>query len=279
MDRLADIHTLGVDYIMAKDLAESFESVVDYTTVLDNFEGPLDLLLFLIKQEKIEIKDIFVSKVTEQFLDYMKGLPYIDIDKASEYLSIASTILEIKAKSLVPAIVEQDTEEEDGEAMLIRALEEYKMLKEESAKLKELETIGYYYKQPDKNVGEAKIVYRDFNLDGLLKAFTDLMLRREALIRDENIQREIPKDVYTIPDRAAYICETVDERGEVVFDELFSPNAGRSEIITTFQALLELLKHQFIKVEQAATFDRIIIKYNPDRNEEEEDFGNFGEFE
>ena len=83
---------------MAKDPAENFESVVDYTTVLENFEGPLDLLLFLIKQEKIEIKDIFVSKVTEQFLEYMKGLPYIDIDKASEYLAIASTILEIKAR-------------------------------------------------------------------------------------------------------------------------------------------------------------------------------------
>lgn len=263
---------------MAKDVAENFESVVDYTTVLDNFEGPLDLLLFLIKQEKIEIKDIFVSKVTEQFLDYVKGLPYIDIDKASEYLSIASAILEIKAKSLVPAIVEPESEEEDGEAMLIRALEEYKMLKEESAKLKELETVGFYYKPPDKNVGEAKIVYKDFNLEGLLKAFTEFMLRRDAMLRDENVQREIPKDIYTIPDRAAYICETVDERGEVAFDELFSLHAGRSEIITTFQALLELLKHQFIRVEQDATFGRIVIKYNPDRNEEE-DLGDIGEFE
>lgn len=263
---------------MAKDPAENFESVVDYTTVLDNFEGPLDLLLFLIKQEQIEIKDVFVSKVTEQFLDYMKGLPYIDIDKASEYLSIASTILEIKAKSLVPAIVEQETDEEDAESVLIRALEEYKLLKEESAKLKELETIGYYYKEPDKNVGEAKIVYKDFNLEGLLKAFTDLMLRQEARLRDEGVQREIPKDVYTIPDRAAYICETVNERGEVAFDELFSPHSGRSEIITTFQALLELLKHQFIKVEQNATFDKIIIKYNPNRTEEE-NFGDFGELE
>ena len=113
---------------MAKDPAENFESVVDYTTVLDNFEGPLDLLLYLIKQERIEIKDIFVSKVTEQFLDYMKGLPYIDIDKASEYLSIASAILEIKAKSLVPALVEPESDEEDAESVLIRALEEYRLL-------------------------------------------------------------------------------------------------------------------------------------------------------
>ena len=168
---------------MAKDVAENFESVVDYTTVLDNFEGPLDLLLFLIKQEKIEIKDIFVSKVTEQFLDYMKGLPYIDIDKASEYLSIASAILEIKAKSLVPAIVEPESEEEDGEAMLIRALEEYKMLKEESAKLKELETVGFYYKPPDKNVGEAKIVYKDFNLEGLLRTYRGKYRRTSILFR------------------------------------------------------------------------------------------------
>ena len=263
---------------MAKDPAENFESVVDYTTVLENFEGPLDLLLFLIKQEKIEIKDIFVSKVTEQFLEYMKGLPYIDIDKASEYLAIASTILEIKARSLVPALVEPETEEEDPESTLIRALEEYKMLKEESAKLKELETIGYYYKEPDKNVGEAKIVYKDFNLEGLLKAFTDLMLRQEARMRSEGVQREIPKDVYTIPDRAAYICETVSERGEVGFDEFFSPHAGRNEIITTFQALLELLKHQFVKVEQDSTFGKIIIKYNPDHTEEES-FGDFGELD
>ena len=263
---------------MAKDPAENFESVVDYTTVLDNFEGPLDLLLYLIKQERIEIKDIFVSKVTEQFLDYMKGLPYIDIDKASEYLSIASAILEIKAKSLVPALVEPESDEEDAESVLIRAIEEYRLLKEESAKLKELETVGYYYKEPDKNVGEAKIVYRDFNLEGLLKAFTDLMLRQEARLRDEGVQREIPKDVYTIPDRAAYICETVGERGQVDFEELFSLHSVRSEIITTFQALLELLKHQFVRVEQGATFDKIIIKYNPDRSEEE-DFGNFGEFE
>ena len=263
---------------MPKDPAEGFESVVDYTTVLDNFEGPLDLLLFLIKKEQVEIKDIFVSKVTEQFLDYMKGLPYIDIDKASEYLSIASAILEIKAKSLVPAIVEPEEDEEDAETSLIRALEEYKLLKEESAKLKELETIGYYYKEPDKSVGEAKIVYRDFNLEGLLKAFTDLMLRQEARLRDENVQREIPKDVYTIPDRAAYICETVDERGEVAFDELFTPHSGRSEIITTFQALLELLKHQIVKVEQGGTFDKIIIKYNPERSEDDY-LGDIGKLE
>ena len=80
----------------------NFETEVDYTTVLENFEGPLDLLLYLIKQEEIEIKDVFVSQVTEQFLAYMKGLPYLDMEKASEYLDIAATIIDIKARSLIP---------------------------------------------------------------------------------------------------------------------------------------------------------------------------------
>ena len=85
---------------MSKVTAENFESNVDYTTVLSNFEGPLDLLLYLIRCNEIEIRDIFVSQVMEQFLAYMRGLPYLDADKASEYLVIASTILSIKAKSL-----------------------------------------------------------------------------------------------------------------------------------------------------------------------------------
>ena len=109
---------------------KNFETEVDYTTVLDNFEGPLDLLLYLINKEEIEIKDIFVSQVTEQFLSYMKGLPYLDMDKASEYLNIASTIINIKSRSLVP-VLEDGFEDytpddfEDPKETLIRAIEEY----------------------------------------------------------------------------------------------------------------------------------------------------------
>ena len=119
---------------------KNFETEVDYTTVLDNFEGPLDLLLHLIKQEEIEIKDIFVSQVTEQFLSYMKGLPYLDIEKASEYLNIAATIIEIKARSLVPLYDEDwgaDNDEEsdfapyDPATELIQALEEYQTAKKQ----------------------------------------------------------------------------------------------------------------------------------------------------
>ena len=105
---------------------EQFESNVDYTTVLDNFEGPLDLLLFLINKEEIEIKDVFVSQVTEQFLDYMKGLPYVDVEKVTDYLNIAATIIKIKAQALVPNLMEDpaiDEQIEEDKAELLRAIE------------------------------------------------------------------------------------------------------------------------------------------------------------
>ena len=174
---------------------EDFESVVDYTTVLNNFEGPLDLLLFLINKEEIEIKDIFVSQITEQFLQYMQGLPYLDVDKVSDYLNIAASIIKIKAQSLVPNLEddpELDAEIEEEKAQLIRALEEFRLIKEETKKLKELETIGYYFKEPDKDVGETKTVFclDNLNLDGLISAFSALLLKRETALNEEEV-REI----------------------------------------------------------------------------------------
>ena len=160
---------------------KDFDSEVDYTTVLDNFEGPLDLLLYLINKEEIQIEDIFVSQVTEQFLTYMQGLPYLDMEKASEYLNIAATIIDIKARSLVPPLEDYfdddgyEDYEEDPKDALIRALNEYKMIKEEADKLKERETVGYFFKAPDKEVGELQVKYKDFTLDGLVDAFTRLI--------------------------------------------------------------------------------------------------------
>ena len=115
-----------VDQDKIQSIRDKFDSNVDYTTVLDNFEGPLDLLLYLVNKAEIEIQDIFVSQVTEQFLDYMKGLPYLDVDKVSDYLDIAATLIKIKAQSLVPNVEEDpelDAEIEDEKAALIRALE------------------------------------------------------------------------------------------------------------------------------------------------------------
>ena len=263
------------------DSVKNFETEVDYTTVLSNFEGPLDLLLHLIKEERIEIKDVFVSQVTEQFLSYMKGLPYLDMEKASEYLNIAATIIDIKARSLVPPTVEgfEDyyDQDDDPEQELIRALEEYQMIKEEADKLKERETVGYFFKEPDKDLTAVQVQYKDLTLDGLLKAFTKMMLRQESKKRENPPPREIPKDIYTVRDKIKHIRETVLKKETTAFEELFDENTTTVEIVTTFQALLELLKHQFIVVEQEEMFSSITIKKNPNRSEDE-DIGEIDEY-
>ena len=256
------------------DSVKNFETEVDYTTVLDNFEGPLDLLLHLIKEEEIEIKDVFVSQVTEQFLSYMKGLPYLDMEKASEYLNIAATIIDIKARSLVPPPDDGFDDYNDGfddpETELIRALEEYQIIKEEAEKLKERETVGYFFKEPDKDLTAVQVQYRDLTLDGLLKAFTKMMLRQEGKKRENAPAREIPRDVFTVRDKIKHIRERVIKANAMNFEELFNEDSTKPEIVTTFQALLELLKHQFIVVEQEDLFSSIVIKKNPNRREDEE---------
>lgn len=250
---------------------ENFESVVDYNTVLDDFEGPLDLLLHLININKINIDDIFVSKVTEQFLDYiefMKTQPSRDVDKESDYLAMAAQIIYLKSKSLVPP-VEIDGEEIGGvdeeQQEFIEQLKqrEFELIREQTPKLKSLETIGYYFKDPDKEISKVKIVYKDFNVDALLQAFANLLLRNESMQREKENIKEIPKDEYTVHDRVDFIKEKLIEKEQFDFDELFV-SYSKNEVITTFQALLEMLKFQFVLVEQSQAFGNITIKRNPD---------------
>ena len=245
-----------------------FESVVDYSTKLENFEGPLDLLLHLIKEAKIEIKDIFVSEVTEQFLQYMNGVEKLDVDKASEYLNMAATLLEIKSKSILPKIENIDDGAIDEAQELFNRLEEYKIFKEASEKLKTQENVLRFYKEPDKNVGEVKIVYSDFNLDGLISAFSKLLMRVDDKKRQDNVLKEIPKEIFTVKEQVERIREVLLDKKQVSFFEIFTHYYTKKELITTFQAMLELLKLQYITVEQTGIFDDITITLRDDRNEE-----------
>ncbi len=260
---------------------KNFETEVDYTTVLENFEGPLDLLLHLIKEQQIEIKDIFVSQVTEQFLSYMKGLPYLDLEKASEYLNIAATIIDIKARSLIPPpdddFGDYYDEDDDPEQELIHALEEYKMLKEEADKLKERETVGYFFKTPDKDLTGVNVQYKDLTLDGLMKAFSKMLLRIESQRKAAPPPREIPKDTFTVRDKIVHIRAKINEKEASSFEELFDEDASTPEIVTTFQALLELLRKQFITVVQEELFGTIVIQKNPNISEDQ-DIGEIDEY-
>ncbi len=259
---------------LTSESVKNFETEVDYTTVLDNFEGPLDLLLYLIKQQEIEIKDVFVSQVTEQFLSYMKGLPYLDLEKASEYLNIAATIIDIKARSLIPPpdddFGDYYDEDDDPKQELIHALEEYEMLKEEADKLKERETVGYFFKAPDKDLTGVNVQYKDLTLDGLMQAFSKMLLRLESQKKSAPAPREIPRDTFTVRDKITHIRQKIREKEESLFEELFDEGASTPEIVTTFQAVLELLRKQFITAEQEELFGTIIIKKNPNISEDEE---------
>ena len=222
---------------------ENFESVVDYNTVLDDFEGPLDLLLHLINIAQIKIEE-------------------------SEYLALAAQIIYIKSKSMVP-VVEVAGEEmggdEDEKKALIEQLKqrEYELIKGETPKLKDLETVGYLFKEPDPSLNTVRVVYKDFTVSALLEAFAKMMLKNESLQREKEKVREIPKDEHTVEEKVAYIRERLIAEKEVMFEKLFT-TYSKNEVVTTFQALLEMLKHQFITVQQACSFGEIKILINPD---------------
>jgi segregation and condensation protein A len=254
--------------------AEEFESSGEYKIKLDNFEGPLDLLLHLIRAAKVEIKDIFVSKVTEQFLEYIADLEGVDIDKAGEYMQMAATLLEIKSRAILPKLDEYDDLIDDGydpEQELIRKLEEYKLYKEASEKLKLQENVNSFYKEPEPAWDDVRVVYSDFNFNNLMKAFEKMLYRASVAAAKAPPPKEIIKDEFTVNDKIIFIKETVSEKKQVSFFDLFGETVTRSEVITTFQALLELLKMQFIKVVQAKIFGDIDITLNENYVEGAED--------
>ena len=268
------------DYYSIK--ANGFESVVDYTTKLSNFEGPLDLFLYLVTTAEISIRDIFVSEVTEQFIEYVRSADDLDMEKESEYLGMAATLLEIKSKELLPIMqFEWDQEddyfmdEESPQENIFRQLEEYKLFKEASENLKEQETVNIFYKEPDESANDVRIEYTDFNLNNLVKAFSKLLERLDLEKRIKNSQKEIPKEVFTVADKINYIKTTMLERQSCSFFELFKEDASRMEIITTFQALLELLKLQYLTYEQKETFGDITINLREDRSEEVGDLSEY----
>ncbi len=224
---------------------------------LENFEGPLDYLLHLIKQNKMEIENIQLALITEQYLESIANLQKLDLEKAGEFIEVAATLIEIKSKALLPKIVAY-IEEEDSEALLLQRLQEYKLLKESSFKLKELENLGRYYKSPDDAANKYRVVIKDMSLDLLLDAFAKIMYRVNKA-QEVVPPKEIAKEKFTIVEKIVTIKQNLLVHKRVMFSKLFEESTTRDEVITTFLALLELLKLQEIKVFQDTTFNDIEI--------------------
>lgn len=235
----------------------------DYRFKLREFEGPLDLLVHLIKITKIDIRDIFISDITEQYLEMMKEIDDVDVEKASEFIDMSATLLEIKSKHLLPREPEI-TDEEDPEERLFRQIEEYKLFKEQSEKLAKIEDVNKFFKEPDSSVGEFKYELPEkLSLDLLVKAFSDLM--QKMTIKAEVVQeKKIVKDRFTVAQKIAQIKDVLVTKKEFKFSDMFEESYTRSEVINTFLALLELLKRQYLTVKQESLFDDIDIVRNDD---------------
>ena len=235
----------------------------DYRFKLREFEGPLDLLVHLIKITKIDIRDIFISDITEQYLEMMKEIDDVDVDKASEFIDMSATLLEIKSKHLLPREPEL-TDEEDPEERLFRQIEEYKLFKEQSEKLSKIEDVNKFFKEPDSSVGEFKYELPEvLSVDLLVKAFSDLM--QKMTIRAEVVQeKKIVKDKFTVAQKIAQIKDVLLTKKEFKFTDMFESSYSRSEVINTFLALLELLKRQYVTVKQNNLFEDIDIVRNDD---------------
>lgn len=234
-----------------------------YNIKIEKFEGPIHLLLQLVKLAKIKIQDIFISKITEQYLSYMEQIDRLDMEKAAGFIEIATILIEIKSKSLLP-LNPEEIEDNSAKKELIQRIEEYKIYKEASEKMKESETVGIYFKEPDNTVGDPRIVLKDMTMDGLTKALQKLFLKleKQAIVAP---QRKITLDRFTVADKISHIKDTMLFREEISFFELFEADYSRSEIITTFQALLELLKLQFAKARQEELFGNIQIYRNTEQ--------------
>lgn len=252
-------------------LEESEDDEVKFK--LNDFEGPLDLLVHLIKITKINIRDIFLSDITEQYLEYMKGIDEIDVDKASEFLSMSATLLEIKSQYLLPRddeVVDEDSPEEQ----LYRKIEEYKLFKEQSEKLSKIEDVGKFYKEPDDTVGEFKYELPDkLSVDALIRAFSEVM--QKMTIKAEAVQeKKIEKDRFTVAQKITEIKDRLLTSSSFKFSDLFGEEWSRSEVINTFLALLELLKRQYITVKQENIYDNIEIIRNEEMSSKlNEDLG------
>jgi len=233
------------------------------TFKLENFSGPLDLLLTLVKKSKLEIEDIEISKLTEQYLDIMKDISKVDMEVASEFIEYAALLIEIKSKKLLPKVEENEEDELDPEYILKLRLREYQMFKEVNEKLKDLESNDKFYKAPEKEANKYRIVIKDMQLDMLLDAFVGIMHKVNKVEKSKE-SKEIVKESFTVEQKISSIKDTLISRDKIKFSELFLETASKDEIITTFMALLELIKMQVIRVAQDNLFSDIQIEKTGD---------------
>ena len=235
---------------------------MEYEVKIDAFEGPLDLLLHLIKESKVDIWDIKIVDITDQYLNYIRSMERLNLNIASDYLVMASELMEMKSKLLLPRTkLEEETEEEDPREKLIQKLIEYQKYKDMTKNFKELEENRHeFYTKPPESLKEyaeeGVITNTDLSLDDLMKAFQKFLERKEA---EKPLATTVTKKEITVEERRASIKKILHEKKKVDFFELFDV-LTREYIVVTFLAVLEMAKKQELTIYQENNFDNIICE-------------------
>ena len=233
---------------------------MDYISI-DNFEGPLDLLLHLVKEANIDILDIKVEEITDKYLEYIKREEELNINIAASYLVMASELMYLKSKSLLPVVKKDDEETEDEEITrenLINRLIEYKRYKEMTPVFKELEEERkkIYIKAPEKVsnyvdntlVGEASV-------DDLIEAFKRFLERKEE---EKPLETTIARKEYSVKERKNNIRNILKVKKKAYLEELFE-EYNRPVVVVTFLSILEMVKEKSVVISQDRNFDKILI--------------------
>ncbi len=238
---------------------------MNYKVKLEIFEGPLDLLLYLVKKDHLNIYDIPIASVTEQYLQYLELMRLLDLNIAGEFLVIAATLMQIKSKMLLPAQEgQQEAEKEDPRQELVRRLLEYEKFKEIAQTLREKEANQQeIFKRPKAiekdQIKPEKEVYFEASVFDLLNAFSKAL---------ENVPKElfyqVVKDEFTIQDKIHEILHLLLIQNSALISELFARAKSKIETIIIFMAILELIRLKEIAVCQKEYFGEIVITRNKD---------------
>lgn len=234
-----------------------------YKVKLEVFEGPLDLLLYLIKKEEVDIYDIPIERITHQYMEYLTLMQMLNLEVAGEFLVMAATLMYIKSRMLLPQDQQvTDTAADEGEDPrweLIRQLVEYKKFKDAALQLgqrQEQQANIFARRAGDLPVeAEAGVTLAEVSIFDLINAFNEVL--KKASAREDF--REIIEEKYTVSDKIEEILYTLRERSQMLFSELFAGAVSRAEIVVMFLALLELIRLKRLKVRQDRPFGEIHV--------------------
>ncbi len=236
-----------------------------YKVALEVFEGPMDLLLYLIKRDEIDIYDIPIEQITKDYMSYMETFKLLNIGLAGEFLVMAANLCYIKSRMMLPKHVqppEEDADEEDPRWDLIRQLIEYKKFKEAANQLghREAEEQDHYRNKPDKietDQDDVRPLSENIGIFDLIRAFQNILDK----FQDEGLG-EIVDDKFTVSEKIDHILSSVSPGGTIAFTALFKDAASKGEMIVTFLAVLELMKLNYFRVRQEVQLGEIELQRN-----------------